>query len=245
MTFESARSGLAQEIWVSDPDGSNAVQITRSAPGHANGNPTWSPDGQRILYTDLGVEGTGAPDLFTMSADGTDRRQVTHAAFLEAVATWSHDGRWAYYRQDGPDGRDIFRVSVDSGSKERLTKHGGLYPTVSWDDKTLVFTTTEVTSALFKMPVAGGDEEQIVDCVASRALAVAPPNDLYYVGCSNDSPSAPVHRRNLTTGRDEVIWTIPASPKMLGLAVSPDGKTILYAPFLARGSDLMMLENFR
>jgi len=32
---------------------------------------------------------------------------------------------------------------------------------------------------------------------------------------------------------------------VLGLSVSPDGETILYARFVEHGSDLMMLEKFR
>jgi Tol biopolymer transport system component len=174
IAFESSRSGLTQEIWVSDSDGSNAVQITR--PPHVKGNPSWGPN-RLIVYSDLGDEDT-APDLFIMNADGTDRRQLTHDPLLEAVPTWSHDGHWVYYRQDGPDGKQIFRVSVDDGTKERLTKNGGLYPMVSWDSKTLVFTKTEGPTALYSMPAAGGDEQRIVDCVHGRSLAVTQPNNL-------------------------------------------------------------------
>ena len=56
-----------------------------------------------------------------------------------------------------------------------------------------------------------------------------------------------VHKRDLTTGRDEVLGTIEKGPRniVLGLSVSPDGKTILYARFVGYGSDLMMLEKFR
>ena len=140
IAFESSRSGLAQEIWVSNADGSNAVQITR--PPHAKGNPSWSPDGQRIVYSDNGGE-DAAGDLFTMNADGTDRRQLTQDSYLDAVPTWSHDGHWVYYRRDGPEGTQIFRVSVDNGAQEQLTKNGGLYPMVSWDGQTLVFTKRE------------------------------------------------------------------------------------------------------
>jgi hypothetical protein len=56
-----------------------------------------------------------------------------------------------------------------------------------------------------------------------------------------------LHKRDLTTGRDDLLGTIEKGLRdvFLGLAVSPDGKTILYARFVAAGSDLMMLEGFR
>jgi Tol biopolymer transport system component len=117
---------------------------------------------------------------------------------------------------------------------------------VSWDSKTLVLTKTEGPTALYSMPAAGGDEPRIVDCVHGRSLAVTEPNNLYYLGCPSAGAPWSIHKRDLTTGRDEVVGALDkAHTGFLGLAVSPDGKTILYAPFLARGSDLMMLENFR
>ena len=38
-----------KEIFVSDPDGSNAVRLTHHS--GADLNPDWSPDGRRIAYT--------------------------------------------------------------------------------------------------------------------------------------------------------------------------------------------------
>jgi len=97
------------------------------------------------------------------------------------------------------------------------------------------------------MPAAGGDEQRIIDCVMSRALAVTKPNNLYYLGCSPGASPVTLHKRDLTTGLDVVLGTIEQGPRnvFLGLAVSPDEKTILFARFVAGGSDIMMLENVR
>lgn len=252
IAFESSRSGVGQEIWLADPDGANALQITRSTPdAHGrltligNGNPNWSPDGRRIVFTSHG--GNSEPDLFTVDPDGGARRQITNDPYTDALPTWSHDGRWIYYRQDRPQGRNIVRIPSDGGSPQPLTKGGALYPIESWDGTRLLFTKTEETSPLYTMPAAGGDEQSMIDCVMSRALAVTPPNNLYYLGCTSGASPVTVHRRDLSTGRDEVLGTIERGPRkvFLGLAVSPDGKTILYARFVAGGSDLMMLEHFR
>ena len=203
IAFESSRSGIAQEIWVSDPDGANPVQVTRSTPDAegrlpAYGNPSWSPDGRRLVFTVLAAQ----LDVFTIEADGSGLRQITNDAFADAVTTWSHDGRWIYYRQDRPDGRDIARVASDEGAPQRLTTKGGLYPIESWDGKTLLFTKIEGTSALYRMPSAGGEEEVLIDCVMSRALSVTPPNNLYYLAARRepalDRPQTRPHHR---TGR--------------------------------------------
>ena len=47
VAFASSRSGTL-EIWVADPDGSNAVQLTSM--GAAPGFPRWSPDGNSIVF---------------------------------------------------------------------------------------------------------------------------------------------------------------------------------------------------
>ena len=48
ITFESNRSG-SNEIWVSDADGSNAVQLS-SFGIRQTGSPHWAPDGKRIAF---------------------------------------------------------------------------------------------------------------------------------------------------------------------------------------------------
>ena len=251
IAFESSRSGVGRDIWLADPDGANAQQITRSTPDSqgritliGNGNPNWSPDGSRIVFTS---DISGQPDLFTVDPDDGARRQITNDKYTDALATWSHDGRWIYYRQDRPEGPNIVRIPSDGGSPQPLTKDGALYPLESWDGTRLLFTKTEQMSALYSMPAAGGDEQRMIDCVMSRALAVTKPNNLYYLGCSPGASPVTLHKRDLTTGLDLVLGTIEKGPRnvFLGLAVSPDEKTILFARFVAGGSDLMMLENFR
>jgi hypothetical protein len=51
---------------------------------------------------------------------------------------------------------------------------------------------------------------------------------------------------NLETGRDQRLGTIEGLiPRPLGLAVSPDGRTILYPRHTRENTDLMLIENFR
>ena len=203
------------------------------------GDPVWSPDGTRIAFSSRG-DG-GAPDLWTVPVDGGTLARLTDDPMHDAIKAWSPDGRWIYYRQDRPDGRDIVRIPSGGGTPERITRHGALYLVLSPDGTTLFYSKTERTSSLFAL-VPGGEERQIANCVLPRALATAA-GALYYLGCGADR--VPLHRRDLATGRIETLGTVKATGCCMGLAVSPDGRTVLFARTVAVGADLMLFENFR
>jgi hypothetical protein len=57
-----------------------------------------------------------------------------------------------------------------------------------------------------------------------------------------------VHLRNRVTGKDEVLGTLEQLElgwPVMGLGVSPDGTSILYAKRVRDGGDLMLIENFK
>jgi hypothetical protein len=112
---------------------------------------------------------------------------------------------------------------------------------LSADGTTLFYSKTERTSPLFALTL-GGAERQLADCVAARALA-SHAGALYYLGCGADR--MPLVRRDLVSGLTETLGTVKATGCCMGLAVSPDGKTILFGRTLATGADLMLFEDFR
>jgi TolB protein len=82
-------------IWVVHSNGSGMRQLPVAGCGGPNSdpmaigcyNPTWSPDGTKILF-DRRV-GNGASDLYTANADGSGLFQVTHTPDIdEGVADW-------------------------------------------------------------------------------------------------------------------------------------------------------------
>ena len=65
----SASPCCAGPIWTMNPDGSDVSPLTSGLISD------WSPDGRKIAFDD---DRTGQVELFTMNADGSDQRQVTH-----------------------------------------------------------------------------------------------------------------------------------------------------------------------
>ncbi len=117
----------------------------------------------------------------------------------------------------------------------------------SWDGKTLYYTkhTSTYSSPLFARPLAGGEEKQVLESVFLLSFAIAQ-NGVYHVVERGAQRSFGFEIRflDLATAKDHVIHKAELSPSQ-GLAVSPDGKMILYTAATAENQDLMLVENFR
>jgi Tol biopolymer transport system component len=242
LVFGSERSG-AEEIWVAEADGSNPQQLTQG-PGRFQGSPYWSPDGRRIVFDSVAED--SHTHIWIIDADGGPPRRLTTRAGDEHVPTWSRDGRWIYFSSpQGVAERDLWRVSVDGKTSERLIRGAsGPFACESNDGKTLLFQPKNADSPLMAMPPAGGEARQLVACVRRTAFA-AGPQGVYYVAC-DPSSNPPLHVLDPETGRDRLLGTLEGvMDRPLGLAVSPDGKTIMYPRTMHLNADLMLIENFR
>ena len=66
---------------------------------YVDGEPSWSPDAQRILFTRFPVEGPGEFGLFSIKPDGTGKTLITTAG--SDFAVWSPDGSKIAYTDGG------------------------------------------------------------------------------------------------------------------------------------------------
>jgi len=242
--FQSGRGGggKGDEIWLVSVNGSNLMQLTHG-PGTSQGSPRWSPDGQRIAFDSEGED--GQIDIWTIDADGGSLRRLTSDPGDEARASWSRDGRFVYFtgwnRQDGPG---VWRIPASGGKEERLTHNGAGLAEEAADGKTLFFLqeTDAGNSPLLALPLAGGPEQRVIDCVGASSFTIGPAG-IYHLGCVANQRAVPLYVLDLATGRDRLLGKLETP--IGGITVSPDGKTILYTKLVGEGSDLMMIENFR
>ena len=70
IAFDDLKTG---EIYTVEPNGSHFRRLTHDAPNVVSFEPSWSPDGHRIVF---GRSRNSHDLLFTMAADGSDRRLV-------------------------------------------------------------------------------------------------------------------------------------------------------------------------
>jgi dipeptidyl aminopeptidase/acylaminoacyl peptidase len=240
------RSGDATDVWLAAADGSNAQQLTR-VPGHSQGSPWWSPDGRRIAFDSFTADGHA--HIWIIDADGGSPHQLTHDPGNQNVPYWSRDGRWIYFSADHGTGRDIWRVLATGGPSERVTRGGsGNFACESKDGKSLLYQPKNADSPLLMLPLSGGVPRQLVGCVKPTAFATGP-QGVYYVACDS-SPDPALHVIDPETSRDRVLGRLEQyqndqGVQPLGLAVSPDGMSILYLRHMRDTTDLMLIENFR
>jgi Tol biopolymer transport system component len=86
--FRSNVSGnfLNSQLFVIHPDGTGLRQVTHVSADTLLLSASFSPDGRRIVYAQSGQG--GAPDIFTMNANGGGRRQVTRTPKWDSAPDW-------------------------------------------------------------------------------------------------------------------------------------------------------------
>lgn len=123
--------------------------------------PTWSPDGSEIAFVRNG-------QVFRISALGGGERRVAESI---GRVVWTPDGSALFVLQKASAlGASIFKVSLSSGEKRRLTfpsdeTPGDLDMAISPDGRTVAFCRVLHTLGceLFVMPAAGGDVRQLTN----------------------------------------------------------------------------------
>jgi eukaryotic-like serine/threonine-protein kinase len=250
VVFQSTRSGPS-EIWLSGVDGSDAVQIT-SMNAPMTGTPKWSPDGTAVVF-DSSQEGTF--DVYVVDTHGGRPRRMTNHPGNDLAAVYSRDGRWIYFGSNRTGDWQIWKMPAAGGDAVQVTRNGGFISRESADGRWLYYLHgPATTTSLRRVPVDGGEETTVIDAVFQRAYAVTP-GGIYFLseantgqpgqrtGTDTQARGALLYYLDLRTG---AVRPIAAVGKVaFGLAVTPDGREVLFSRILQEGSDLMLVENFR
>jgi len=94
---------INSEVFVADVDGSNEVNLSRSAA--FDGWPVWSPDGSTILFSSNRAGPANVGQLYLIAADGTGLRRITEGPWSYVQPSWSPDGEriFAYQNMETAD----------------------------------------------------------------------------------------------------------------------------------------------
>jgi Tol biopolymer transport system component/DNA-binding winged helix-turn-helix (wHTH) protein len=243
LSFVSERDGTLA-IWICNADGSNLSRLI--GPDRPN-IPRWAPSADRIAFD---ARNGGHHQIFVVDPRGGTPRQVTFGEYESQAPSWSADGKWIYFGSDRSGSYETWKTSLVTKETIQVTQHGGYYAEESLDGRFVFYdkprdkmaTWTYVKPGLYKMPVNGGPEELLIP--EATWLWRAGREGIYFTSIdSKRHPTLMLYR--FATGRAETLamldreaWGGPG-----GIAISPDGRTFLYAQIDTDGSDLMLVKN--
>jgi serine/threonine protein kinase len=134
----SDRNSAYSEIWLVNRDGSNAHALY-APDGQDALDPTWSPDGEQILFA-IGKD-QNTKHLFVINVDGTGLRQVSSVFTTRGRSDWSWDGLWIAGYSGESWKREIFIMHPDGSDLHQISSGGNvLAPSFSPDSQWIVFT---------------------------------------------------------------------------------------------------------
>ena len=123
----SAMSGGVTDLYVYDLAAGRPRRLTRDA--FADMQPVWDPGGRRIAFvsdrftTDADALVLGALRLALIDVDSGITQDVPALAAGKQVSPqWSPDGRWLYFLSDADGSSDLYRVELNDGAVQRLTR---------------------------------------------------------------------------------------------------------------------------
>lgn len=132
LAFVSGRTGLPQ-IYTMDADGSNVQRMTDG--GYAV-SPSWSPNGQYLVFAWNRKYGPGAPgnqDIYLMDIAGHRWVQLTHDAGTNDYPSWAPDNRHIVFQSTRNGSTQIWSMLADGTHQTQLTRgSANTMPNWSW-----------------------------------------------------------------------------------------------------------------
>ena len=246
IVFVSDRSG-SNEIWVSDAEGGHARRIT-SFRGQPVGTPRWSPDGRDIVFD---AARSGRSVICTVSAysegtDGGDAKLFQEDRWDNMMPSWSGDGRFIYFvsRRDN-NLLLLFKKQLNDGAVTQLAHRSGGEGLEAPGKNTVFF--SDGKNGIWQVSTAGGDEIPVpgLEHVRHRRYFAATRRGLYFL--QQDSPPWFIGLYDYASHAISRIAEIQKQPlfNTPSLAVSPDGRWIIYGQLDDGGSDILMVEDFQ
>jgi TolB protein len=132
VAFVSGRTGLPQ-IYTMEADGTNVQRMTDE--GYAV-SPSWSPNGQFLVFSWIRHYGPGAPgaeDIYIMDIASKQWVQLTHDGGRNDFPYWSPDGRHIIFQSSRSGTDQVWTMLADGTNQKQLTTAGSnTQPNWSW-----------------------------------------------------------------------------------------------------------------
>jgi Tol biopolymer transport system component len=241
IAFVSNRSG-AYEIWVSRPDGTVPIQLTRFQ-GPMVRSPRWSPDATRLAFE---VRQQEHADLYVVDAAGGQAQPLTSDPADEVAPAWSPDGAWLYFGANRGGAWRLWKMPSAGGPAVPVTAGEGYAPQPS-SDGAFVYYARSDEPGIWRVPAEGGEETLVVETLAPGDWGnwILSDEGIYFVRRTPVGVFLAFYDVVAHTTQDLRAFEQPPPRFQKGLSLSPDGQWLLHARLDQTQSDLMLVESFR
>ena len=212
----------------------------------------WTPDGKIIFRSNK----DGDSNLWTMDADGGNRRQLTTNAQVDSRGMCiSPDGKYLVFGSWRNGKSNLWRVDADGEHLIQLTNgESDVYPSCSPDNRTIVYQRgLHSEQRLWKVPLAGGEPVQLTDSSSKWSAISTDGSRISYFFMADDK-----WRLGIISSEGGSILRrldVPATLKESVIRWSPDNQALFYISSVGSvgniralpldGSQIKPLTNFK
>jgi serine/threonine protein kinase/Tol biopolymer transport system component len=226
-------SGLVN-IWIaSDGDTTRALQLPTGNVGFfgSGGNTVaWTPNDGLVFISNE----SSTLDIWSMDADGENRKQLTSNAGYNASPYVSQDGRYVVFISNRGGNRNVWRMDLNGNNPKQLTNgmNDGT-PAITPDNNWVIYSSlVGGRFTLWKVSIDGGNAVELTNHVAVAPTISPDGKFVAYMFPASSDALAPANRiavMPVAGGEPVKVFEVPQASTVAPSAHwSADGKSIMY-----------------
>jgi len=242
IVFGSNRDAGQRDLYVVNEDGSGERRLTFDGDDYAERSASWSPDGTRIAYA---AGHNGNFDLYTIDANGGDRKRVTTDPQRDDYPHWTSDGRIVFERNLFTCPCPAWIVNADGTNPQQLPLQGNINaPDPAPKGNKIVYATD--AGGTFSLHIAKlGDPGDSKLISGDRQITTGPGSNTnqgdFEPHWSPDGDRIVFMRDH--TGVDNDIWTVNADGSGLRQLTDTPNRVEFWATWSSDGSEVIFQDN--
>lgn len=170
----------------------------------------WTNDG-RILYS---ATDDGNADIFTISEDGSERKQLTSDASAEISPKLSADGRFLIFMSNRTGQMDVWRSDANGTNTKQLTTNGNVKDSIIAPDGETVFYLAQdsesLVETLWRVSINGENPIKLTERT-TRSPRISP--DGKTIACYISNPETNKMMLALVSAETGEVLKYPATPQ--------------------------------